>query len=220
VQEARVICQQSSPHDVADALHGRLLTLSLADFPSAPLIHAASLRRGGRRFILVGPKGSGKTTLALRLIQEGYDIEGDENVFVAQHTVVARPRALRVKAPTASFFPSLAEVLRLAPYYENGENLRIYNLDPRKAGARSWRIERGRVDDVVLLRPNHDGYSSLHSISPLILAREVIAESAFRESDRGAAVRNIIRVIGNARGFELSLGDLEGAISCLDSICN
>jgi GTPase SAR1 family protein len=195
------------------------MMLSLADFPSAPLIHAASLRRGGRRILLVGPKGGGKTTLTLRLIQEGYDIEGDENVFVAQETVVARPRALRVKASTASLFPPVAEALRLAPYYENGQNLRIYNLDPRKAGARFWRIEMGAVDVVVLLRPNHNSYSSLQTISPLILAREVIAESAFHEADRGVAVGNIIKVIGNARGFELSLGDLDGAVSCLDNIC-
>jgi hypothetical protein len=217
-QNGRLIDEQASPHDVAGALHARLMMLSLADFPSAPLIHAASLRRGGRRILLVGPKGGGKTTLTLKLIQEGYDIEGDENVFVTPEGVVARPRALRVKASTASLFPSVTEALRLSPYYENGENLRIYNLDPRKAGARSWRIGLGPVDTVVLLRPNHNSSSSMRSISPLPLAREVIAESAFREAGRGEAVGNIIKMIGNARGFDLSLGDLDSAVSCLDSV--
>jgi hypothetical protein len=218
VQEGRIICEQTSPHDVAGALHARLMMLSLADFPSAPLIHAASLRWRGRRILLVGPKGAGKTTLTLRLIQEGYDIEGDENVFVTREGVVARARALRVKASTASLFPPVAEVLRLAAYYENGENLRIYNLDPRKAGAHFWRIEMGPVDAVVLLRPNHGSCSSLRPISPLLLVREVIVESAFHEIGRAGAVSAITKAIGNARGFALSLGDLNEAVRCLDSV--
>jgi GTPase SAR1 family protein len=193
--------------------------LSLSDFPSAPLIHAASLKRRGRRILLVGPKGGGKTTLSLRLIQEGYDIEGDENVFVTGGAVVARPRALRVKSSTASLFPAIEPALRLAPYYQNGENLRIYNLDPRKVGARSWHIEKGPVAAVVLLRPNHNSYSSLRTISPLSLAREVIAESAFREGDRREGIRDIIQMVSNARGLELSLGCLDGAVSCLDEVC-
>ena len=192
--------------------------LSLADFPSAPLVHAASLRREGRRVLLVGPKGGGKTTLTLRLIEEGYDIEGDENVFVTGEGVVARPRALRVKASTAVFYPAIAEALRLSAYYETDENVRIYNVDPRKAGARSWRIEMGQVDAIVLLRPNHKGYSSLRPISPLLLAREVIAESAFREKERGGAVGNIVKMISTAKGFELSLGDHDSALSCLDRV--
>ena len=67
--------------------------------------------------VLVGPKGAGKTTLALRLIAEGYEIEGDENVFVVGDHVVARPRALRVKASTIELIPSLVETLRLVPHY-------------------------------------------------------------------------------------------------------
>jgi hypothetical protein len=213
-----LVDQYASPQAVAASLYERLTMLSLSDFPLAPLIHAASLRRGGRRVVLVGPKGGGKTTLALRLIDEGYEIEGDENVFVTGDHVVARPRALRVKASAIEVMPSLAETLHLVPHYENGGSERIYNLDPRKAGAAFWRIERGPVEFIVLIRPNHHGYSSLHPMTPLQLAREVIAESAFRVSDRGRAIADIAKVVGGARGFELCLGNLDQAISCLNDL--
>jgi hypothetical protein len=203
---------------VADTLHAKLALLSLADFPNAPLIHAASLRRGGRRMLLVGPKGGGKTTLTLRLIQEGYEIEGDENVFITPEGVIARPRALRVKETTALLFEPLAEAFREAPYYESGQGMRIYTLDPRKAGAAFWRIELGSVDAVVLIRPNHSGCSSLQPIASLPLVREVMLESAFPETGRARAVGDIAKMIGTARGFDLCLGNLDGAVSCLESV--
>jgi hypothetical protein len=210
--------QHASPQAVAASLYERLTMLSLSDFPLAPLIHAASLRRGGRRLILVGPKGGGKTTLALRLIDAGYEIEGDENVFVTGDHVAARPRALRVKASTLELIPSLADTLHLTPHFENGGSERIYNLDPRKAGAPFWRIECGPVQFIVLIKPNHQGHSSLRPVPPLQLAREAIAESAFRVSNRGRAIADIAKLVGSARGFELSLGNLDQAISCLDDL--
>lgn len=218
MQEGKVVREQMSAQGVTETLHAELMILSLADFPNAPLIHAASLRRGGRRILLVGPKGGGKTVLTLHLIREGYDIEGDENVFVTPEGVIPRPRGLRVKESAASFLPHLAETLSAAPYYQNSPNLRIYNLDPRQAGAAFWRLDQGPVDAVVLLRPNHGGYSSLRPISSLALVREVMEECALPKTGRGGAISAITNAIGNARGFDLSLGDLAGAVACLDRV--
>ena len=128
---------------MTETLHAKLMLLSLAEFPTAPIIHAASLRRGGRRILLVGPKGGGKTVLTLYLIQQGYEIEGDENVFVTPDGVIARPRGLRVKESASAFLPHLTEIFADAPYYQTDPGVRIYNLDPRQAGAGYWRIEAG-----------------------------------------------------------------------------
>jgi hypothetical protein len=218
LQEGQVIREQLTPQGVTETLHAELTILSLADFPDAPLIHAASLRRNGRRILLVGSKGGGKTTLTLHLIRAGYEFEGDENVFVTSSGVVARPRALRVKESAAFWLPHLAGALSAAGYYQSSSGLRTYNLDPRQAGASSWRIEQGRVDAAVLIRPNHGGFSSLRPVSSLNLVREVMAECGLPATGRAAAVAAITKAIGNARGFDLSLGDLTGAVAAIDRI--
>jgi hypothetical protein len=219
VQEGTVVREQMSAQGVTDSLHAELTILSFADFPTSPLIHAASFRRDGRRILLVGAKGSGKTMLSLHLIGRGYEIEGDENVFVTPDGVTPRPRALRVKESAIPFLPNLGEALSEAAYYGNVPGLRVYNLDPRWAGASHWRIERGPVDAVVLLCANHGGYSSSRPVSSLSLVREVMAECGLPQAGRAQAIAAITKVIGNAKGFDLSLGELEGAVDCIDRIC-
>lgn len=213
-----MIREQITPQGVSETLHAELTMLSLADFPEAPLIHAASLRRKGRRILLVGPKGGGKTTLTLHLIRAGYEIEGDENVFVTPTGVVARPRALRVKQSAAPFLSHLVEELSAAGYYQSAPGLRIYNLDPRHAGASSWRIEEGPVDAVVLIRANHGGFSSMRLVSALNIVREVMLECGLPQTGRAAAVAAIAKTIGNAKGFDLSLGELVGAVAGIDQV--
>lgn len=216
IQNGEVLREQITTKAVTETLHAHLFIHSLADYPTAPIVHAASLRRGGRRILLVGPKGAGKTTLVLHLIQEGYEVEGDENIFVTPEGLIARPRGLRVKQSTAALFPGLAGVLVKAPYYEDTLGQRIYNLDPRSVGALSWCIKKGRADATILLRPNHGGYSSLRPVSSLTLMRDMLPECGLSRTDRGQAIRSLTKVIGFARGFDLSLGDLGGAVLCLN----
>lgn len=216
VQNGELLREQMTTKSVLESLHAHLFILSLADHPAAPLVHAASLRRGERRVLLVGPKGGGKTTLALCLLQDGYEVEGDEHVFVTPEGLIARPRGLRVKESAAPIVPGLPKVLAAAASYQDPHGHRIYNLDPRQSGAPSWRIERGGADAVILLRPNHGGYSSFRPISSLTLVREVMAECGITRMDRGKAVSVVAKFIGTAKGYDLSLGDPAGAVACVN----
>ena len=132
--------------------------------------------------------------------------------------VVPRPRALRVKESAASLLSHLAPALSEAPYYQSSSGLRIYNLDPRRAGAPSWRIDRGEVDAVVLLRPNHRGDSSLRPVQSLALVQQVMAESGFPRTKRATAVGAITKAVSSAKGYELSLGDLGEAVGAVDRV--
>jgi energy-coupling factor transporter ATP-binding protein EcfA2 len=218
VQNGKLLREQMTTKSVVESLHTHLIILSLADFPAAPLLRAASLRRSGRRVLLVGPKGEGKTTLALCLLQNGYEIEGDEDVFVTLEGVVARPCGLRVKESADELVPGLAQMLAAAAFYQDTHGRRIYNLDPRRVGATTWRIERGGADAVILLRSNHGGYSSYRRISSLTLVREAMAECKLSRGDRAKAVSAIAKQIGTAKGFDLSLGDPAGAVACVNKL--
>jgi hypothetical protein len=218
VQNGELLREQMTTKSVLESLHAHLFILSLADHPAAPLVHAASLRRGERRILLVGPKGGGKTTLAMCLLQDGYEIEADEHVFVTPKGLIARPRGLRVKESAASIIPNLPQVLATAAFYEDGHGHRVYNVDPRQSGAPSWRIEQGGADAVILVNPNHGGYSSIRPVSSLTLVREVMAECGLSRIDRGKAVSGVAKLIGTAKGFDLSLGDPSEAVACVNRV--
>src|SRR6516164_5895852 len=89
--------------------------------------------------------------------------------------VIARPRASRVKETSLALLPELAETILSAPVYTDVCGPRIFNVDPRTIGG-TWRIEKGEVDRIIVLHPNHGGYSSLRSMAPTAVAQALISE--------------------------------------------
>lgn len=214
-----LLSEQFNVRGVVEFLHAHIFQLSIDDLPSTPVLHAACLRRGERRLLLVGDKGAGKTTLTLRLLLHGYRMEGDENVFVRNGLVVARPRGLRIKENSSRFLPELADLLPQLGYLTDYLDQRVYNLDPRLLGF-DWRIEEGRADVIILLRANHGGYSSIRPVPTMFLVQEIMQEVGLRAEARGAAIGSIVALCSGARGYDLSLGDHEQAIRCIDRACD
>jgi hypothetical protein len=219
VEDGIVIKEVLGARAVIDYLHAHLFRRSLADRPQAALLHAACLRRNGRRLLLAGTKSAGKTTFALALTRAGYEIEGDEHVFIDGAGVVARPRACRVKEPAlavlAEMAGGLAKVIAAAPSYTDELYGTIFNVDPRTLGS-TWRIEVGQVDLVIALHPNHGGYSSIRPLPPTTLVRSLISEIGLREIGHGASVAAVAALAGRAKAFDLSLGDQAGALRCVE----
>ncbi len=68
--------------------------------PDEELIHATCIALNGRGILLVGPSGSGKSDLALRLIDRGAELVGDDYVVLERDgpQIFAKPAdALRGK---------------------------------------------------------------------------------------------------------------------------
>jgi HPr kinase/phosphorylase len=59
------------------------------------LLHASSIARGAEAVLLLGPPGSGKSDLALRLIWEGWALVADDQCVLR----VVEGNALRAEAP-------------------------------------------------------------------------------------------------------------------------
>ncbi len=215
LEESREIGQNLDTRSLIDDLHSRILSYSLLDRPRSGIVHGALLRRRGRRVLLAGSRRAGKTTLVLRLVRAGYDFEGDEHVFVEADGVIARPRACRVKDSSIPFLPEIAQTILSCPVYVDICGPRLYNVDPRAIGG-TWQIEKGDVDCVIVLQPNHGGYSSLRAMPPMAAAQALISELGMRGVDRGASIGAIARMVSRAKGFDLSVGDLDGAVCCVD----
>ena len=198
-----------------DHLSSRVVSLSLQAKPSAGIFHAALLRRGNRKVLITGREAAGKTTLAMRLVQAGYELEGDEHVFLEEDGVIARPRCCRVKESSLTFLPAVAEAIAASPVYVDYSGRRIFNVDPRTMGG-TWRIEKGPVDRIIVLQPNHGGYSSVRRMQPLALSQALLSEFGLRETGRSASIGAVARLAATCQGFDLSLGDHETAIRCID----
>lgn len=214
VEDGRVIDDVIGTRALVDRLHARLFSHALRERPRSGIIHAAMLRRQGQRVLIAGSRGAGKTTLTLRLVQAGWQMEGDEHVFIDADGVIARPRACRVKQTSLPLLPELAPIIAAAPSYQDVRGRIIFNVSPTAIGS-TWRIEKGTVDCVVILRPNHGGYSSIRAMPPMMAAQALLSEIGMRDLDRGASVAAVAALVGRARAFDLSLGDHASAMTCL-----
>ena len=117
---------------LTDFLHHRLFLRSLGARPHAAALHAASLRRNGRRILIAGTQGAGKTTLALLLVRAGYDFEGDEHVFLVHDGVIARPRACRLKETSLPLLGPLANGIASAPAYVDDQGHKVFKCRYRE----------------------------------------------------------------------------------------
>jgi hypothetical protein len=77
-------------------------------------LHAgAVITASGRRVLIVGASGAGKTTTVLSLLAEGTTVLGDDAMFFAERDgsprVLAFPRPFHVTAKTLAAFPALAD---------------------------------------------------------------------------------------------------------------
>lgn len=219
LEDGNTIAEVVDTRSLIDAIHPRLFAYTLQERPRSGIIHAALLRRQGQRILIAGSRGAGKTTLTLRLIQSGYEMEGDEHVFIDPDGVIARPRACRVKQSSLPFFPDLAPVIEAAPSYQDVHGRLIFNLQPTAIGS-PWRIEKGGVDCIIVLRPNHGGFSSIRPIPPMMAAQALLSEIGMRDLDRGVSIGAVAALVGRAGTFDLSLGDHQSAMTCIARVLN
>lgn len=184
------------------------------DIADTAVVHAAAAEIDGKRIAFVGDKHAGKTTLMLRLIQDGYTVQGDENLVVTAEGTISNPRCLHIKEPSLDVLPALAEQIRSMPYVIDWNGNVIYSCPPSFSG-QDWTIVEGPVDALVFLDPNFGGSSIL---SPLQgeHAFERLLENAFLPPiGRARAVARLRRLILGRSCWRLQTGNLDQAIDHL-----
>jgi hypothetical protein len=175
-----------------------------------PLLHGATIRVDGKRFLLVGHKGCGKSTLALHLAMRGIAIEGDEHLLVRETEVIARPRTLRVKEGSLRLVAGLpADILNTARMV-NWDGSIIRAVSPAVGGA-PWVIRPGPLDGIVLLTANHGGRSVARKVPAGAIFERLMREVLLPPAGVAAAAGRIRRLVLAVPGYELWLGDLTTA---------
>jgi hypothetical protein len=202
------------PFVIANAYHRRLVERMSAE--GWALLHGALAEVAGRRLILVGARGAGKTTLALRLLFDGRHVEGDEAVFVRAGEAMALPRPFHLKADTERHVPELLPMLGRLPKGTAADGRPIEAFDPRRAGF-DWRLQIGRVDTTIVITPEHGGATQLRRRSPFETVRALLDFSLGRAASNAVEVAAFSRLAEHG-GWELRLGHVDSAAALLASM--
>ena len=80
----------------------------------------------------------------------------------------------------------------------------------------TWRIEQGQADLVIVLQPNHGGYSSIRPLPPSVMVQSLMSEIGLPETERGPSIAALAALASRAKAFDLSLGDHASAVRCVE----
>jgi hypothetical protein len=197
----------------ATRLAQRMHDLALAALPDYTRVHAGCADWQGKRALVIGAQGSGKTTLMMRLLCEGFTVHADEMVLVRAGEAVPFPRRFRIKASTWELVPQLGtQGCRPA----TGEREPIGLFDPSEIGL-EWCITPGRVDAMFFIDPNHGGATSISRCPKYLMARQVMAQSRPPGAGGREWIHHMCATVANADCFSLTLGDLDTAVSSVQA---
>jgi hypothetical protein len=132
----------SSPYNVRyELLEFAVYTLAARVQGLVPL-HAACVARDDRAVLLLGPTGSGKSTLTLQCLQHNWDFLAEDSVLVEPHSLRAAGIGsfLHLRANSLRFLNATeARAVRASPVIRRRSGVSKFELDLRHG---PWRLAR------------------------------------------------------------------------------
>lgn len=146
----------ATPELAAEAIaaRSRRRALELAALKGWMRLRGGLVDLAGKRILLIGPPGAGKTGLLLRLAQRGGALQGDESVLLRGGLALAVPAPLLLEEPIGPALSKLAELVPRLPRIGGRAA-----LDPARDLGIEWRLSIARLDHIVVLdvRPGRPG---------------------------------------------------------------
>lgn len=212
-----VLAEVADADAAADVIYIRMYrrAFEFASLAGWVRVHAVTADVDGRRMLLVGPSGVGKTTLALALAAAGADVQGDESVLVRAGQSLAVARGFHVKAGSDHLVPEAADAT--ADALAIGD---VRVLDPHRV-VPGWRLRLAPVDEIVLLTgPDTDGGDGAVTIRdtprPDVL-QVLVSESFVVTESKHDLFAALVTVASTARCRSITRGSLRDMCGALAS---
>jgi hypothetical protein len=197
-----------------DTLFKMVQQRAFAALPDDIRIHAASGIHEGRTFLLVGNPHAGKTTLAIRLLEAGMDVVGDELVMLRNGQAAAYPRKFYLRESSFDLLPRIRSVAPTLPLVVDSNGMRRIAIDPPALGHR-WRIARLPVGGIFYLDPHFGMPTKAVRSTKIDMVRLVMEQCTPPPSGRRGWIGDLCAAINNATTQILAVGDLDSAAEAI-----
>jgi hypothetical protein len=205
------------PAAAIEALYAVVNADALVLWPTSPLLRGALGTLEGRRLLVIGERGAGVTCLAVRLLFDGAQIEGDAFALLAEDGPIAVPRRFALRTGARVLLPEVAELVDGLPWLPDGADGRISGFDPAEAGF-PWALRQGPIDLCVAVEPNHGGRSRIFAEPRYEMVRRLMARSTPPAAGGSSWIAAVSRLVDAADCWCMQLGDLDEAIAALRSV--
>lgn len=171
-------------------------------------LHAASGCHEGRRFLLIGESGAGKTTMMLHLARLGVGVEGDEIAVMLAQGVAALPRRFHVKSDSLHQLPWLVATAKASPSHDNGDGSCIFAVSPRQLGV-DWSTRPAPIDAVFYLEANHGGQPRVEEMARTRMVELAIQQARLMARQDRSWLGPLCAMLNRASTYKLIVGDLD-----------
>jgi hypothetical protein len=180
-------------------------------------LHAGSVTLGGRRILVAGSKGSGKTTLLLKLLTEGAEVHGDENVLLRGEETIPLPRKFHLREGTLELIEELRTAVAHLRRYLPSFAPPLYFFDPTVVGM-PWRATAATAAAIVFLEPAFGQDSILEPSSKVEMVQNLLFQTLNLSKEAGAQIEDLSRLVRECACFRLRIGDLDAAAAAVRGI--
>lgn len=211
-----VVC--CAHHELAPVIKAYCTEQIIARSSPDVVFHAACLARDGRSVLVSGPSGAGKTTLALHLMEAGFEYCADDIVLIAPDGGAKGVSfSLAFKSGAWEIINRLRPDLGDAPVYRRPDGKCVRYLKPWRVATR----DRYPVGWIVFIKRNSDGPVTLKPLGRIEALHRMLEGALASGGKMNYVSCNAIKhTLANAASYELTYSDVTQASGVIAGLCD